>query len=71
MVRTYGGPPAGLPASGGFLFSREKEAKRAFDPLYTLEVVKACHTVTQNVHVGPSISMEGPTHFLIINICTP
>ncbi len=59
----YEGLPAGLPASGGFLFSREKEAKRAFIPLYTLAGVKACHTVTQRVQVGPSITMEGPTHF--------
>ena len=54
-------------ASGGFLFSREKEPKRALIPLYTLAVAKACHTVTRKVHVGPSIDMEGPPNFCRIH----
>ncbi len=54
-------------ASGGFLFSREKEPKRALIPLYALAVAKVFRTVTWEVHVGPSIAIEGPTDFLYLN----
>ena len=53
-------------ASGGFLFSREKEPKRALVPLYALVVDIACHTVTKRKRVGPSIGMEGPTEFSLL-----
>ena len=51
----------GRGASGGFLFSREKEPKRALEPLYALVGAKASRTVTGDMRVGLSIYMESPT----------